>query len=119
EMVPRSNATLLSYESERKTVGELVRKTPKKKRTKTYNYFAEKGKRFPFPRLTFSMKGGKPSNMNHLALLYPSVSLANLFNPIDVLNRELSLQEIKAEIKAALLKLLQTVSYKPKEDNGR
>ncbi|WP_164669348.1 helicase-related protein [Virgibacillus doumboii] len=119
EMVPRAIATLLSYESERKTVGELVRKTPKKKRTKTYNYFAEKGKRFPFPRLTFSMKEGKPGNMNHLALLYPSVTLAKLFNPIDVLNREMSLQEIKTEIKAELQKLLNGITYVPREDDGR
>lgn len=44
------------------------------------------------------MKDDKPANMNHLCLLYPSLSLASLFDPIDAMNRNLSLQEIRREI---------------------
>ncbi|MDQ7864883.1 hypothetical protein RCO48_38590 [Peribacillus frigoritolerans] len=77
EMVPRAIATILSYEAERLTVGELIKKTPKKKKDKTRNYFAER--RFPSSRLTFAMRDQAPANMNHLTLLYPSITLAKLF----------------------------------------
>lgn len=117
EMVPRSIATLLSYEAERKTVGELVRRTPKKKRSKAYKYFAEQ--RFPQPRLTFTLRDNVPANMNHLTLLYPSVTLAKLFDPIDVLNRGLTYEEIKGEIKEKLTKLLDGLSYEVKTDDTR
>ncbi|WP_174615164.1 hypothetical protein [Virgibacillus ihumii] len=117
EMVPRSIATLLSYEAERKTVGELVRRTPKKKRSKAYNYFAEQ--RYPRPRLNFRIKNNAPANMNHLTLLYPSVTLAKLFDPVDILNRGLSLEAIKAETKDKLAGLLDGLSYESNADETR
>ncbi|MGE7661314.1 DEAD/DEAH box helicase [Peribacillus sp. NPDC097197] len=117
EMVPRAIATLISYEAERRTVGELIKKTLKKKKDKTRNYFAER--RFPSPRLTFAMKDQAPANMNHLTLLYPSITLAKLFNPVDVLNRKLTIAEIKGEIKAEIQKRLDQLPYERKEDQSR
>ncbi|MED4695187.1 DEAD/DEAH box helicase [Peribacillus frigoritolerans] len=117
EMVPRAIATILSYEAERLTVGELIKKTPKKKKDKTRNYFAER--RFPSSRLTFAMRDQAPANMNHLTLLYPSITLAKLFNPVDVLNRRLTLEEIKGEIKTELRKMLDQLPYESKEDQSR
>ncbi|WP_444685426.1 DEAD/DEAH box helicase family protein [Alkalicoccus luteus] len=109
EMVPRAISTMLSYEAERTTVGELIRKTKKKKKKQNQKYFAEH--RFPQPRLLFSIKDGRPASMNHLTLLYPSITLAKLFDPVDVLNRKLTLNEIKAEIKDKVKFLLNHVNY--------
>ncbi len=95
EMVPRAIATLLSYEAERLTVGKLIKRTPQTGH-ENRSYFAKR--RIPAPRIRFAMKDGKPANMNHLCLLYPSFSLASLFDPIDAMNRNLSLQEIRREI---------------------
>ncbi|MBP1949889.1 helicase C-terminal domain-containing protein [Virgibacillus litoralis] len=117
EMVPRTIATLLSYDAERRTVGELVKQIPRKKRSKVHKYFHPR--RFPSPRLTFVMKDNAPSNMNHLSLLYPSVTLKKLFDPIDVLNRNLSLDEIREEIKDKLHLLLGKIEYEPSENVSR
>ena len=95
EMVPRAIATLLSYEAERLTIGKLIRKTPRTGH-ESRSYFAKK--RFPAPRIRFALKDNKPENMNYLCLLYPSASLASLYNPIDATNRRLSLPQIRTEI---------------------
>lgn len=117
EMVPRAIATVLSYEAERKTVGELVKRIPKKQRKNIHRYFANR--RYPNPRLRFNMKEGTPSNMNHLTLLYPSVTLAKLFDPLKVLNKKKTIDEIKNEIKYELQMKLEQISYEKAEDDGR
>ena len=95
EMVPRAIAALLSYEAERLTVGKLVQQTPKTDQ-ENRSYFAKK--RFPAPRIRFAVKNNEPDNMNHLCLLYPSVTLATLYDPIDCLNRKLSYREVRREV---------------------
>ena len=95
EMVPRMIASLLSYESERRTTGELV----KKSRDVEAHYFHKGEKRYPVARLNFSVGlDKKPRAMNLFCLLYPSQFLADCYNPVDCLNRDLSLKEIEAEI---------------------
>jgi hypothetical protein len=95
EMVPRMLAGLLSYEAERKTVGVLVQKNPEK----GARYFYSGEKRFPLARLNFSVSNGSPNAMTLFCLMYPSRFLADCYNPIDCMNRGLSLSEIEAEIK--------------------
>ncbi|WP_099363602.1 helicase-related protein [Fredinandcohnia onubensis] len=117
EMVPRSIATLLSYEAERLTVGEMIKKIPnKKKRKSKKNYLYSAERRFPQPRIRFVMKDNAPSNMNHLTLLYPSISLAKLFDPVDVLNRKVTLAEIKVEITEKIREMLNEI---PEEESAR
>lgn len=116
EMVPRAIATLLSYESERLTVGELIKKSPNKTK-ENKSYFAKR--RFPAPRLTFAMRDHAPANMNQLCLLYPSITLSKLFDPIRVLNEKKSLVAIKEEIRSKLNELLSEVEYTPNEENAR
>ncbi|WP_462411412.1 helicase C-terminal domain-containing protein [Neobacillus sp. Marseille-QA0830] len=116
EMVPRAIATLVSYEAERLTVGELIKRTPNKKK-ENRSYFAKR--RFPQPRLTFAMKENAPANMNQLTLLYPSVTLAQLFNPVEVLNKRLSLKDLKEEITLKLKELLDQIPSDTKTDEGR
>src|SRR5699024_11102266 len=117
EMVPRAISALVSYEAERRTVGKLIKTIPKKKRKKSHKYFAES--RFPHRRLIFNMRDEKPANMNHLTLLYPSPTLANLFNPIDVLNQKLTLAEIKNDVKDKLEIELNKVEYIDRENDSR
>lgn len=85
EMVPRMISTLLSY--------ELERRIYKGK----YQYSDERkiGRRLEF-RLN---KKQEPATMNLFSMIYPSKSLAEIYNPIECLNRKLSLKEIEREIK--------------------
>jgi hypothetical protein len=107
EMVPRAIGVMLSYESERRTVGKLIEKTPKRKK-ENRSYFAKR--RFPSPRLTFSLREGKPSNMNTLCLLYPSKALAELFTPLRTLNERLTLVELKERIGEKVEQLLENTN---------
>lgn len=116
EMVPRAIAALLSYEAERLTVGELIRKTPKTE-TESRSYFARR--RFPAPRIRFSLKDNEPENMNHLCLLYPSAALASLYNPIDGMNRKLNLRSIKKEISEKIREHLEMMKPRIKREDQR
>ena len=93
EMVPRMISGLVSYEVERKTIGNLIDRNP------NIEYFAE---RYPSPRLNFKLKKKNPNQMYLFALIYPSLFLANIYNPTDCFNRELSLEEIENEIKVKI-----------------
>ena len=95
EMVPRMISSLVSYEVERKTIGKLNR---------DINYFAQR--RYPSPRLNFALREGKPAQMALLTLIYPSKFLIDAYNPIDCLNRKLSLEDIEQEIKEKIRKEL-------------
>ncbi|RBN40432.1 hypothetical protein DMN50_15215, partial [Priestia megaterium] len=107
EMVPRAIATMLSYEAERLTVGKLIKRPGNKKENRSY--FAKK--RFPTPRLKFAIRENEPSNMNFLSLLYPSITMAKLFDPIKTLNRGQSLVDLRAQLKEKLEGLLANIEY--------
>lgn len=109
EMVPRAIATMMSYEAERLTVGKLAKSTPNKER-ENRNYFHAK-LRFPAARVKYNM----PSS---LCLLYPSVTLAKLFNSIDIINKDMNLKELKKYIGDKIDKLLELLADKVKS-NGR
>ena len=73
------------------------------------HYFHKGEKRYPPARLNFSVGlDKKPKAMNLFCLLYPSQFLADCYNPIDCLNRGLSLREIEAEIST---KIKEKVGY--------
>ncbi|HVI42598.1 MAG TPA: DEAD/DEAH box helicase family protein, partial [Anaerovoracaceae bacterium] len=83
EMVPRMISSLLSYEAECRSVGRLTAKANKED-LKNANYFAKR--RYPGPRLRFSVSDGSPKAMNLFTLLYPSEYLAACFDPIQFMN---------------------------------
>ncbi len=89
EMVPRMIGGLISYESERLTIGALKHKQEKKRG----GYFAEK--QYPSSRLR---------DENEEILLYQSAFLAKLYNPISCMNKQMSLDDIRKEIKEKLNK---------------
>ena len=100
EMVPRMISSLVSYEVERKTIGKLNR---------DINYFSQR--RYPYPRLNFALREGKPAQMALLTLIYPSKFLIDSYDPIDCLNRNLSLDEIEQEIKEKIRKELYNIPF--------
>ncbi len=75
EMVPRMIATLISFEEERLTIGELIRKNKRDKEASSSNYFAKR--RYPQPRLKITA-----TSLSTLTLLYPSKFLAELYQPL-------------------------------------
>ena len=120
EMVPRMIASLISYEVERKTIAPLA-----KKEGKDIRYFAndlddnsEEGNKrhYPLPKLNFALKEGEPATMSLFCLIYPSKFLAECYNPIDCLNRGLSLKDIAQEIKQKIADKL--TEYENVEDGA-
>lgn len=98
EMVPRMIATLVSYEAERRTIGRLSRQSKYVDR-KNAHYFADASKRFPVPRLRFNVHNGEARGMNLFSLLYPSRFLADLYNPIQCINKGMTLKDIEKKLK--------------------
>ena len=94
EMVPRMISSMVSYEVERRTIGKLENKDHDVK------YFAKS--RYPSPRLNFNLNEDKPAQMSLFTLIYPSIFLADVYDPIDCLNRKLSLKEIENEVKSKI-----------------
>ena len=91
-------AGLLSYEAERKTVGKLA----KANEDKEAHYFYTGEKRYPSARLNFSVSNGTPNAMTLFCLMYPSQFLSRCYDPIDCINRGLTLREIEKEIKGKI-----------------
>ncbi|MCC8136682.1 MAG: hypothetical protein LIO76_01210 [Clostridiales bacterium] len=103
EMVPRMIGSLVSYEAERKTIGQLAKQADNRDK-KNAVYFPQKNiknesganaARFPAPRLQFHVSGGQASSMSLFCLLYPSAVLAEAYDPIALMNGHMSLKEIE------------------------
>ena len=86
EMVPRMISSIVSYETERKTIAKL---------NSNADYFSDN--RYPSERLTFEYTNRELSSMSLLTLIYPSKFLSEIYNPTDFLN--LSLDEIEKIVK--------------------
>ena len=108
EMVPRMISSMVSYEVERRTIGKLENKN------QDIKYFAKV--RYPSPRLNFNLNEDKPAQMSLFTLIYPSIFLIDVYDPIDCLNRKLSLEEIEKDIKS---KIKEELSKIPSNHNSR
>ena len=102
EMVPRMISSLVSYEIERKTIAKVSSDNP------NAHYFSKR--RYPYPRMTFSLKNNVTSQMSTLTLVYASEFLIDCYDPIDCLNRKLTLSEIEDEIKSKINEKLSVLS---------
>ena len=107
EMVPRMLASLISYEAERRTVGKVSKHYRDGAR-----YFYNGEKRYPPARLNFSVTKGVCSGMNLFCLIYPSQFLSDCYDPIECMNKDMSLRNIKKQIKAKITKRLGSFSCK-------
>ena len=107
EMVPRMIATLVSYESERRTLGKLYKQKNTAVR-KNKHYFGER--HYPPARLQFDVSSSKNKGMTLFALLYPSDTLSDLYSPIDCFNKKQTLKQIELEIKKNIRSKLKALS---------
>ena len=79
-MVPRAVASLLSYEAERRTIGDAGSRTSKEEGER--RYFRDASDRpHPAAQLRFTRRDGEPAKMTNFALIYPSLTLAAAVNP--------------------------------------
>ena len=84
EMVPRMIGSLISYEEERRTIGELIKRHRDRIDEQSQLYFIrssqkKKRTRYPAGRL-------KPSIRASLSLIYPGCKLSGFYDPISFLN---------------------------------
>ncbi|MGZ0174910.1 MAG: helicase C-terminal domain-containing protein, partial [Planctomycetales bacterium] len=109
-MVPRMLSSLISYEVERKTVGNPASVDPQEKDARKY-FHSKSERRHPIPQLVFSQKkaedGESANNMSNFALLFPSHTLAESFDPTDTFLRGLTLTEIREEVAARLRRVIE------------
>ena len=116
EMVPRMLACLISYEAERRTVGELAKKCQDEN---VHYFYTEEKKRYPPARMNFSVKKDPSTGKNILAgmslfcLIYPSQFLSECYNPIQCMNEKLGIDAIEKQIKAKISEKLS--AYQSKE----
>lgn len=104
EMVPRMISTLISYELERRIYSGKYKYTDERKIAR---------------RLEFRLnKKQEPSSMNLFSMIYPSKTLADIYNPIDCLNRKLSVKEIETEIKENLIIRLEKLKKYENTSSG-
>ena len=115
EMVPRMIGSMISYEAERRTVGRLG-KQAKNVDKKNLRYNAKY--RYPYHRLQFSLSGGEPQRMSLFCLLYPSKTLASLYDPISAMNAQMSLTDIERQIRAELRSKLELLKRYQKTSAG-
>lgn len=96
EMVPKMIGSMISYEEERRTVGVLS--NDKNLKSTNNTYFMDAKLRYPTPRLRFNVSNGDPRGMYMFCLMYPSLTLAEAYNPIRCMNAGNTLGEIRKEL---------------------
>lgn len=108
-MVPRMLSSLISYEVERRTIGNSDSMDAQEQQARKY-FHAKNEKRHPIPQLVYSQKktdvGETPNNMSNLALLYPSQALADVFDPVETLLTKCSLDDLRRELKSRIVTLM-------------
>ena len=107
EMVPKMIGSMISYEAERRTVG-IVSNDEKVKSTNN-TYFTESKLRYPVARLRFNISKGEPRGMYLFCLIYPSETLAEIYNPIEYMNAGYSLGEIREYLMLKIDDLLRPI----------
>jgi hypothetical protein len=115
-MVPKMVASILSYETERLTIGDKGSYrsneeprvySPPKKFGKT-----KREPRRPTKILAMKMKDGKSATMSAFTILYPSLTFAldQELNPANYLEQNLSLKEIKAKMRERIQQLIDNAN---------
>lgn len=113
EMVPKMIATLISYEEERRTVGEVIRRMTKERSEFSRKYFAKKEKRYPQPRLKIT-----ETMLSALTLFYPSKTLAGMYNPKEDMQKGFtSLPALEEELARRINERLSSLPEPP--ETGR
>lgn len=102
-MVPRVIGTLLSYEVERRTVGNPETQESGEKEDRKY-FTAERKRRHPVPQIRFSRKGrdrdARLNNMSNFCLLYPSLTLAGATDLVENLCDQANLDQLRSKLES-------------------
>jgi hypothetical protein len=112
-MVPRMLASLISYEVERRTIGNPASVDQEQE---PRLYFAPDKKRLPVPQLVYRMDGEEPSNMTNFTLLYPSLTLAALFDPVAARLSGKSQAVLEDELQAQVAALVEKLRLYGQDD---
>lgn len=118
-MVPRMIASLLSYEVERQTIGDVA--TRESRETTTRRYFPPRSKpnyrRHPAPLLVFRSEDGDATaakGMSNFCCLYPCMTLVNAYDPIASFQPTASTEKIRQDLAkqiAEMIKLAGLTKY--------
>lgn len=117
-MIPKMISSILSYESERKTIYEAYRGTKHEEKTA---YFLNSSERYPsLSNLEFKKdnRTQKEGSMTLFTLLYPSEKLSSLYNPIDMINKYKDEKGINTKIKQEIFKSLKDLVKNIKTEAG-
>lgn len=110
-MVPRVIGTLLSYEVERRTVGNSETRESGEKNERRY-FAAEGNRRHPVPQIRFSRKGrdrdAQLRNMSNFCLLYPSLTLASMVDLARNLQEKLTLDQLRSKLEILFQNAIKT-----------
>ncbi len=112
EMVPRMIGGLISYESEQRTVGRLIKNRGRIREQDRKNLTYNANSRYPYRRLTFRTDSRGHYSSNLLCLLYPSKTLAKLYQPVNCLNAGWGLSEIQDDIQKSLKQKISEIKEK-------
>ncbi|MGJ8641783.1 MAG: helicase-related protein [Luteolibacter sp.] len=97
-MVPRMVSTLISYEVEKRTVGNPETVEAAEEEPRTY-FTAENKRRHPVPLIRYArrmVKGtAQLANMSNFTLLYPSQALVGIIDPVENLGVGRTLSELR------------------------
>lgn len=108
-MVPRMLSSLISYEVERRTIGNSDSMDAQEQQARKY-FHAKNERRHPIPQLVYSQKkteaGETANNMSNLALLYPSHTLADVFDPAETILAKRTVDDVRRELKKRIVKLM-------------
>lgn len=120
-MVPRMISALVSYEVERRTVGDPG--TVDHQEVEPRSYFTPDGKRRgPVPQIRYARRtvGGRVqmTNMSNFALLYPSRALADICSPLENLKHGHSLGELRRQLAKKIGKRLREAKLSQYETPG-
>lgn len=123
-MVPKMIASLLSYEAERLTISDKrLLKPGEEKRVYTAPKIGDKKRppRRPTKLLAIQMQKGKVGRMTTFTLLYPSISLSEIYNPVENVRSEKpkDLSEIRTILSDRIQKLIDQADLQKYCTGGR
>lgn len=112
-MVPRMISTLISYEVERRTIGNPD--TVEAGETEPRTYFTpDRKRRHPIPQIRFARRSGRGTsplaNLSNFTLLYPSLTLRAVVDPVNNLQEGRSLGELRRRTSVAIQALLDAAN---------
>ncbi len=107
KMVPRMVASLVSYEAERMTVGNPKTISEKEQTEEKRMYFIKR--RSPRPQFTFKVDKAEqdPQQMNNFLLTYPSLTLADIYDPVVNLSEKKGLKQLRSDLRSKFIELLK------------